>query len=90
MRSVVQSIVLASLPSPNNQGRKPLDISIAAALGHPPTTNRDIVIAVRHTKWALLESNEDDKETFYSQVLKSKENPALQQKLSSSFVLILS
>ena len=90
-RSVVHSIVLGSLPSPDAEGRNPSDRAVAAALGLSPATYRDIVKAVRH-KRASLESSEDDKETVYSQVLKSKgrtkvtpELQRLQQKICQFF-----
>ena len=71
-RSVVHSIVLACLPSPNLQGKQPSDRAVAdASIGLHWSTYRRIVKGVT-PKRASLESNEDNKETVHSQVLKSK------------------
>ena len=70
-RSAIQSIVLASLPSPCHQGSKPSDRTVAGALGLSFTRYRRIVMAVID-KRASLESTVDDKETVYSEILKSK------------------
>ena len=71
-RSVVQSIVLALLPSPNYyEGRKPSYRAMAPAVGLPQATYRKIVKAVTD-KRVSLESTIDDEEIVYSQVLKSK------------------
>ena len=72
-RSIVQSMVLECLPSPTFEGKKkPSDRSIADSLGLDVCTCRRIVKAVAD-KRISSESSEDDKETVYSQVLKSKE-----------------
>ena len=66
---------MACLPPTNSQGKKSSDREIAAGtLGLCECTYRRIAKVVNH-KRESLESSEDDKETAYSQILKSKAGP---------------
>ena len=84
-RSIVQSIPMACLPPPNFQGKKPSDRAIAAELlvDYLNVPTEGLSRLPKH-KRALLESSEDDdKETSYSQVLKSKGRTKVNQDWTS-------
>ena len=69
-RSLVQSMVLASPPSPSCNGFKPTRCQISTSLGMNLWSHDEIVKAAS-PKRAALEAP-DDKETIHSQVKKSK------------------
>ena len=85
-RSLVQSIVLASLPSPTSPTTtKPTTDAIASALGLPIATHRRHVKAATPKRAALEDPG--DNSTVCSQVLKSKGHtkikPEVQDKMCS-------
>ena len=72
LRSVVHSIVLATLPPPGEKAVS--DISASKALGIPKSTYQRIVKAVKQKRIAI---EDEDRSIIFSQVLKRRGNKKL-------------
>ena len=85
-RSVIQSVVLATLPPPLYDAKKPSERAIAAALGLSRNTFARFAKAATPLRAMLEAPDADNKETVYSQVLKANRGSKLSKQITNQLV----